>query len=181
MKRTPRNRILSLDVRSRRVGYAAFEPPHLIDFGVARFKSEKVATLRLASLLLRIRPATLVLRKISASSSRHCPGTIANQHLARTLARRSSITVAFVSERHLQAHFDGKEMRTRYAVAEFLSRTYPELEWRLPHPRKPWETEYRNMSIFDAAALGVAYLESDAVVDETEPQITAGTSLSALR
>jgi RNase H-fold protein (predicted Holliday junction resolvase) len=159
MKRVRRTRILGLDVRSRRIGYAAFEPPaRLVDFGVTRFKSEEAAAIRLASLLLTVQPGALILRKISSTSSRNCPGTLAIQRLIRRLARRSSIRVAFVSERRLRACFNAEGVSTRYQVASFLSQKYPELAWKLPRPRKPWETEYRNMSIFDAAAIGMTYL-----------------------
>jgi len=162
MKHVSRNWILSLDVRSRRIGYAAFEPPaRLVDFGVTRFKSDEAATMRLASLLLTIRPSVLILRKILLSSSRNCPGTMAIQRLARLLARRFSIRVAFISEGKLRACFSAKGANTRYQVASFLSQEFPELAWRLPRPRRSWETEYRNMSIFDAAAIGMTYLASD--------------------
>ena len=160
MKRASHARILGLDIRSRRIGYAAFElPARLVDFGVTRFKSAEAATMRLASVLLTIQPSTVILRKISLTSSRNCPGTIAIQRVTRRLARRSAIKVAFVSERKLRAYFGAKGASTRYQIASFLSQEYPELAWRLPRPRKPWETEYRNMSIFDAAAIGMTYLE----------------------
>jgi hypothetical protein len=116
--------------------------------------------MRLASLLLTIRPGILILRKIALSSSRNCPGTMTIQRLTRRLARRSSIRVAFISERKLQACFRAQGANTKYKVASLISREYPELAWRLPRKRKPWETEYRNMSIFDAAALGMTYLTS---------------------
>jgi hypothetical protein len=121
--------------------------------------------MRLASLLLTVRPGTLILRKIAVNSSRNCPGTMMNQHLARLLAHRSSIKVAFVSERKLRAYFDAKGATTRYQVASLLSQKFPELGWKLPRPRKAWETEYREMSIFDAAAIGIAYLKSGSATD----------------
>lgn len=160
MKHVSRIRILGLDVRARRIGYAAFESPtRLVDFGVTRFKSVEAATMRIASLLLTIQPGTLILRKLALTSSRNCPGTMAIQRLTRRLARRSSIGVAFISNRQLWQCFNAKGASTRYQIASFLSQEFPALAWRLPRPRKPWESEYRNMSIFDAAAVGMTYLE----------------------
>jgi hypothetical protein len=37
----------------------------------------------------------------------------------------------------------------------------PDLAWRLPRPRKPWESEPRRMSVFDAAAIGLAYWQHE--------------------
>jgi len=119
--------------------------------------------MRLASLLLTVLPGTLILRKIGLNSSRNCVGTMTNQHLAQLLARRSFIKVVFVSERKLRACFDVEGATTRYQVASLLSQKYPELVWSLPRPRKAWETEDRNLSIFDAASLALAYLEQTGV------------------
>jgi RNase H-fold protein (predicted Holliday junction resolvase) len=161
MKRKPerKQRILGLDVRSRRIGYAVFEhPTRLVDFGVTRFKSNDAAVVRLATLIRNTQPDVLVLLKISSKSSRNRHGTRAIQRAARLLGGYSSIEVAFISEAKLRSCFREKGTNTKYQMASHLAQVFPELGWRLPLPRKPWETEYRNMSIFDAAALGITYL-----------------------
>jgi len=161
MKRAPerKNRMLGLDVRSRRIGYAVFEhPARLVDFGVTRFKSTDSAMLHLAKLIRNTQPDVLILRKIPSNSSRNRPGTRTIQRLTRLLGSCSSIEVAFISEAKLHSCFRAKGANTKYQMASYLAQTFPELGWRLPSPRKAWETEYRNMSIFDAAALAVTYL-----------------------
>jgi hypothetical protein len=43
-------------------------------------------------------------------------------------------------------------------MAVLLGKEFPLLAWKLPRERKAWQTEQWNMPIFDAAALGLAYL-----------------------
>ncbi len=45
----------------------------------------------------------------------------------------------------------------KYTIAVALTKQLPELAPRLPQVRKIWKSEDYRMSIFDAAALGVAY------------------------
>jgi RNase H-fold protein (predicted Holliday junction resolvase) len=156
-----KSRILALDVRARRIGYVAFETPTgLLEFGVTRFKSRRVALVRLTRLLRRTKPDALVLRKISSSSTRNTAGARTILRLARVLARRSSLAVSMIRENQVKEHFGGHGAATKYQRALFLVKLFPQLEWKLPPPRKAWQREHRNMSIFDAAAVGVAYLAS---------------------
>jgi RNase H-fold protein (predicted Holliday junction resolvase) len=164
MKAKPRDtnsRILALDLRARRIGYAAFETPHrLLEFGVTRFKSRHVALVRLTRIMQRVKPTKLVLRKIPTDSARNTSGMRRVFRLAWLLARRSSVAVSMARETHVKQHFSDQGATTKYQTALFLVRLFTELEWRLPPPRKAWQREHRNMSIFDAAALGVTYLAS---------------------
>jgi hypothetical protein len=41
-----------------------------------------------------------------------------------------------------------------------IAKRFPELALRLPRFRKPWMSEDYRMSIFDAAAFGLAYFRS---------------------
>jgi hypothetical protein len=68
------------------------------------------------------------------------------------------VKVSLVSEKRIQERFLEDEAKTKYQVALFLVRAFPLLAWRLPPPRKSWEGEHRNMGIFDAVALALAYL-----------------------
>jgi hypothetical protein len=53
--------------------------------------------------------------------------------------------------------FTGK---SKYDRARVLASVFPELDWKLPPKRKPWQSEPRAMMIFDAAAIGFAYWQS---------------------
>jgi RNase H-fold protein (predicted Holliday junction resolvase) len=154
-----KRRILALDVRARRIGYAAFEvPARLIDFGVTRFRSTSMAMLRLGRLIQTVRPATLIVRKIPLNSTRNVPGTRAILRLTWLVARRFSMHVSVIRKKQVGQYFSTRGAKTKYQVALSLVGMFPELEWKLPPPRKFWKGEHRNMSIFDAAALGITYL-----------------------
>ena len=60
----------------------------------------------------------------------------------------------------------GKGTSGKYETALSLIRAFPQLEWKLPPRRKPWQPEHRNMCIFDAVAIGVAYFARDAMNNE---------------
>lgn len=158
-----RARILALDVRSYRIGYVAMEAPgRVLDFGVTRFRKRRilVAIACLSRILERFHPDVLVLRKVSASSTRNTSGTRRIARLATLYARRNKIVAVMIREKQVRDHFDDKGAHTKYRAALFLLNQFPELEWKLPPPRKAWKREHPNMSIFDAAALGVTYLTS---------------------
>jgi len=152
-------RILALEIRPRRLGYAAFEPPaKFVAFGVTRFHSLQTGIRRATSWMDGLRPTILVLRKIERRSTRDRRRTRLLVHLIRLSARHSSIRVSLVSKRQLQAHFRTYALTTKYQVASFLAGTFPELASRLPGSRKPWERENWHMPVFDATAIAVTYL-----------------------
>ncbi len=154
-------RLLAVDVRPHRLGYAVFETPlHLLDFGGTRVHSPHSSLCRVDALVARHSPAIVVFRKIGRRSPRNRPLTRASIRLISRRLRHSSITVAFVSERQVKNSLCGDRRLTKHQIASLLARAFPELALRLPPPRKPWEHEVWNMLIFDAVALGASYLAS---------------------
>jgi len=151
-------RVLALDVRPHRLGYAVFETPlRLIDFGVTRFDSADAGMSRVTALIGRFGPNAVVLRKITRRSTRNRPLTRAVLRLISRQVRHSSIPVAAFSNRQVRASLGKTQARTKHQVASLLSHAFPELAWRMPPPRKPWQPEPWNMPIFDAVAIGVSY------------------------
>ena len=160
MKRST-SRLIALDVRPRKFGYAAFEPPaRLLDFGVKRFNSIETRAASVDSLFASFRPAVLVLRKIAPRGKRNQPRTREVLRLLRRTAKRSSVHTAFVDERKMKNYFRRQGQQTRYQVASSLAIAFPELLWKLPPRRKAWQPEHWKMPIFDAVALAVAYIAS---------------------
>jgi RNase H-fold protein (predicted Holliday junction resolvase) len=153
------SRILALDVRARRIGFAVFETPaQVLEFGVTRFKSRPTALARLDRLIRRTKPDGLVLLKIPSSSTRNTRGMQTILCGIWLIARRFSVAVTTIRERQVKQHFSEQGATTKYQVSLFLVKRFPELEWKLPQPRKAWQREHPNMSMFDAAALAVTYL-----------------------
>ena len=155
------HRVLALDVRPHRLGYAIFEAPaRLIDFGVTRFDSSDAGLRRVTALGGRYCPAAVVLRKIAKWSTRNHPITRAVVRLISRQARQSAIEVVVVSARQVRISLGGDRTLTKHQIASLLAQAFPELAWKLPQPRKSWQPEPWNMLIFDAVALGMTYLAS---------------------
>ncbi len=152
-------RVLALDVRPHKLGYAVFEAPErLLDIGITRFDSPHAGLRRVTALIARFNPITVVLRKIAKRSTRNHLLTRAVVRLISRQVRHSSIEVAVVSNRQVRASLGGDRTLTRHQIASLLTSTFPELEWKLPPPRKTWQPESWNMLLFDAVAIGVTYL-----------------------
>jgi hypothetical protein len=165
------HRVLVVDVKPRRMGFAIIETPaRLLDFGIARVHSPHAGMRRVAALIPRFRPAVVVVRKIKRRSRRNQRFMRAVLRLISYDADHSSIKVAAVDERQVKFSLGGNRL-TKHEVASLLARAFPELSWKLPQPRKSWQTERWNMLIFDTVALGMAYLAStndESVINKLE-------------
>jgi hypothetical protein len=152
-------RIIALDVRSRSYGYVVLEgPKQLLDWGVRSFR-KGVNTVRvpaaekLGVLFDEFAPTVIVLNKrISHRTRRHAGlvGSIVRQ------ADQRGIPARFFSHSGVRNAFAGHD-RNRHEVASLLASEFPELAARLPRKRRCQDNEDYRMSMFDAAALGVAY------------------------
>jgi hypothetical protein len=166
---TPGTRILIMDLRADRIGYAAFElPMKLIDYGASRFDSLTTARVRVSFLLKIFHPSVLVLRKIRLRSTRRRPRWQAILRMIRQHAKEFTLPVVWVAEFSLRQFFRGFKCRNKFQVGAFLSNTFPELASKLPPKRKSYEPEPWTMTYFDAIALGVVYLtgnQSDGLLD----------------
>jgi hypothetical protein len=146
---------------TRGFGYVIFEEPFsLAEFGFARIKGDKYLTTmaHFERLLTEFDPATVVLEDAEAPGSRR-------HHRVRDLikgltdlGRERGVTVALLPRTAVVARFSSGEARaTKQVVAETLARHFPELRFKVPKPRKIYESKHEPMSIFDALALAVTY------------------------
>lgn len=156
------SRILVVDIRSLRFGYAAFEgPDRLLGFGASEFDSPENARARVAAHLKTFRPSVLVLRRVRPRSTRKRPVWNAVVRAARAEAKRFSVSVAHVTEPALKKFFQGCGCQNKYEVAELLAKQFPEIAWKLPPKRKLYDPEPWTVTYFDAISLGVAYFGRD--------------------
>jgi RNase H-fold protein (predicted Holliday junction resolvase) len=152
-------RVLAIDVRPSKIGFAAFDDSaRLLDSATRKVRSPLMGAARVASLINELCPSTLILRGIPPKSRRNRPRTKMLQRLICQLARRSRIQVVFISEKELHACFQAHDQRTKHEIATLLANRFPELSRKLPGKRKIYEREPWSMVVFDAAALGVAHL-----------------------
>ena len=151
-------RILAIDLRSRSFGFTVFEgPTQLLDWGVKSFRqgvNEPTipANEKLAALMDDFSPSTIVLRKRDADTKKRAEMRSA---LVREATKRRT-PVRLLSRNGVKNAFADCN-HNKYTIAAALTKQLPELTPRLPQVRKIWKSEDYRMSIFDAAALGVAY------------------------
>ena len=160
MEHTP-TRILSLDPTNKGFGYAVLElPVRLVEWGITRVAGEKHAgaLLKFEKLLSRFRPDAVVLEDAEAPGSRRQPRVRLLIEALMRITRERGIAIYTVARTAVLTCFSATEGRaTKYSIATHLSRMFPELAGQVPPPRKPWQTEYERMSVFDALALAVTH------------------------
>jgi hypothetical protein len=160
MSKDQPSRILAVEIRADRLGYAVFETPkRLCDFGAAWFEAPLAARQRIARLLRLCRPSLLVLRGGMMRYPRNTRKRRLVARIARDEAKKMAIPSVRVSELELSSFFDPYSCRDKYDVAAVLVRWFPDLAWRLPSRPKFYDPEPRPMLYFDSIAPGVTYLE----------------------
>jgi hypothetical protein len=157
-----RERLIALEIRASKFGFAVFEgPTRLLDWGVRWFQ-EKDGALRstvadrIGTLLRFYRPGAVVVRVRdchSASKSRAFTMIVSS---IRTETMRNSTKFGFVTIRQVREHFAPNGQTTKHGIATNIAKQFEELSWKLPNRRKSYQSEPPTMVIFDAAATGVA-------------------------
>ena len=155
------NRILAVEIRAARLGYAVLETPkQLCDFGALLFSTPRVARGRIARLLHRYQPAVLVLAGAGARYPRNMQSRRAIARIGKNEAKQRGIPSARISEKEFKTFFGQYFCRDKYDIAAVLAKWFPELAWRVPPPLDFYDPEPRQMLYFDSIALGIAYLLS---------------------
>jgi hypothetical protein len=158
-------RVLALDVRPRSFGYVVFEGPDLLlDWGVQSFRNGRNAVriplaTKTAALLEDFRPAVVVAKEPPSRIKVNRARTRKILELIRHKASLRGIRTRVFKRCAATSFFGGKERVTKHQIATTLAERFAELRPFLPPKRKLWESEDYRMSIFDAAALGVAYFD----------------------
>ena len=116
------------------------------------------ASEKLTRLLEEYIPSTLVVKEIRpCADSRTAAKLKEILDAIKTEARRHRVAIRSITRKSIRTAFSDLSRTTKYEIASALSKRFPELGWKLPPKRKPWQSEDYRMSIFDAAAAGVAY------------------------
>jgi hypothetical protein len=112
------------------------------------------ASTKMSALLDEFSPRALVLRNYNLRDAKKRTVMFAAILAA---ARKSRIPAYLISKGVLVGAFALNE-RNKHTVASAVAQQLPELAPKLPRKRKIWEGEDYRISIFDAAATGLAYL-----------------------
>ena len=157
-------RVLAIDLRNRRSGFAIFEGPrNLLDFGTTVLPSDQAepAMARFVDLLRMSVPSIIVVKKdrwenmASSSGARHFVDMLTNESIKR------EIQIRVLEQDAITATFLNLDCSTKVEISTALARVFPELVWQLPPERKAWESEHPRQTVFDAIALGLAYWQHE--------------------
>ena len=160
MTTTQSNRILAVEVRAARLGYAVFESPKTLrDFGASSFSSAFTARSRVARLIRLYRPSLLVLPDAGMRYPKDMRVRRVVSRIARDEARKAGVPTARVSERIFKSFFEKHSCRDKYDIAKAVAAWFPELAWRLPAPLAFYDPEPSQMLYFDSIALGIVHQE----------------------
>src|SRR5262245_15397362 len=127
-------RVLALDLRSGRFGFAVLEgPSELLEWGARRWYPMNVddpavfIRRRLAPFIKRYVPSVIAVKK----ASRQGNGTNAkHSHLMNTImeeAHRHSVELAFVERSEIRAAFALPGRATKHNIAVHIAKHFPEL------------------------------------------------------
>jgi hypothetical protein len=166
-------RIIAIDLRGYSFAFAVFEgPDRLLDWGARSFRrgvnAVKIpAGEKLAALLDYYSPDAVVIRVRTGDHD-------ARRHEMReTLlgeAAKHGVPTRLLTRRAVKDAFAGAR-RNKYTIAAALAERLPELAPVLPTAHKLWVSEEYILSVFDAAATGIAYFNHSQSVPPPSAQV----------
>jgi hypothetical protein len=160
MSTTQPNRILAVEIRADRLGYAVFETPRLLqDYGGAWLDVPGAARSRIGRLLRLYRPSALVLRGGNMRYPRNMRSRKAISRIAKDEAAKAEVPVVWISEQEFTSFFKEYSCRNKYDIAAILATWFPDLAWRVPPQPGYGDPEPRSILYFDSIALGIVHLE----------------------
>ena len=150
--------MLGISVRAHSFGFVVIEETAALDSGVRtcyRAQFDHCLGDRLERILRIYHPSAVVM--LSARSNRAKQRTEITRTAIKNVAKRNKALTISVRPTVLHRHFAQYNAATKHQIAAAVAQILPELAWRLPHKRKPWQTEHYCMAIFDAAAAVIAH------------------------
>jgi len=154
-------RVIAFDLRSRKLGFAVLEGSRkLLDWGIKGCRTHRdlahVARKRIAPVLTLFAPSVVILEAASSRKAEEPRREVISKAIQAEVLRRS-IDLVFVRKNEIRGALGKGEPITKQKIAAHIVLLFPELTWKLPQERKPWQSEHHNMAAFDAIALALAY------------------------
>jgi hypothetical protein len=153
-------RILAIAPSTRGFGFALVEGLNtFVDWGVKSIEGDKNAgsVARVKAMIAHYEPDVLVLENTLINPVRRAPRIRELTKRIASMSKIQGVRVILLTREQVRRVFFGDYHGTKYAVAEILSKRFPdELGFRLPPKRRPWMSEDSRMDIFDAVALALA-------------------------
>lgn len=160
----PKRRILAIDPGTKAIGVACFDGDTLKDYAVRPIKQGRTSLELLSDvedlvdqLLREKRPDTVVLEKNAFSQIRQNALLTLAVYKMKAVARRRGIPVRELAPNTVRKVVCGNGHATKRDTAKILVGSYPELKVFM-NPGHRWKQRFF-MNIFDAIALGLAFLQ----------------------
>lgn len=158
MPSRPSSRLLVLDLRTRRYGYAVLDGLHrLMGWGFRRHA--RANNMAVSQHLTRLH-SQFKFDKILARKRTEIKGQTLQTELVQDVLRfglSAQLPVHLIGAEQIRAFFGRKP---KYEISKLIATRFPEVSWKLPPKRRPWQTESDVQSIFDAIGTAVYFLES---------------------
>jgi len=149
-------KILAIDAHPLSFGFAVFEKPdQIIDWGVRSFRRGVNAVkvpmkTKLSKLMKEHQPDLILVLTPKTELS-------LQQRLVAKVATMNHVRLRAVSRDVVKGAFPDSHNKHELALA--VASRIPVLLQHIPPKRKPWKPEHYRMSIFEAAATGLSYVE----------------------
>jgi hypothetical protein len=153
-------RLLGIDVRPRRFGFIVIENSVVLDSGIRMCDKpgfDNCLGQGFDRIMKTYNPSALIVRGANGIHANPRKRKVAAAIRRRT--KQHNVEVISIRPATVRHYFSRYNATTKYQIAQSVTALLPELAWKLPRDRKPWETEHHRMSIFDAAAAVIAHLE----------------------
>ena len=151
-------RYLGVSVRADCLGFIVIEDTIALDCGVRaceRVQADNCLGQQFQRILRMYTPSTVVLLATGSTGTTAKRKSIVS--VIKENTRQSKIALTRLNAVTMRRYFHQFDAVTKYEIAQAVVKILPELEWRLPQKRKPWQSEQRRMSIFEAAAAVIAH------------------------
>jgi hypothetical protein len=152
-------RLLALEIRPRKAGFAILEGSALLDWGVTSYDPVTPAIGRIASLLDLHGPSVIVTRRRPDLKNDQVIAGIVES--IREEARRRSMGFQTLDADRVRSFFTHRGRGNKHEVALLIAEWFPELAWRVPPKRRPWQSEPKVVPLFDAVATAVTFLTGE--------------------
>ena len=143
----PAERILALEVRSRRIGFAALEgSTRLLDWGVRNCSCptpglrECVAKI-VKPLLFHYEPVAVVMRRENQCSSKTASRLRVSMGAIRREASRCGVECRLLKTKVRKRFFVRFRCDTKHQIAQLIAELFEELSWRVQPQRRAWHSE----------------------------------------
>lgn len=151
-------RCLGVHVKAHGFAFVTTENMTALDSGVRLCNHPDFADClgnRFSRLLRTFQPDAVVL------SSAKSDANATKRHMIiaaiKRRSRQNGTKSLAIGNSAIRRYFSRRNANTKYEIALEVARILPELAWKLPPCRKPWQSERYSMSIFDAAAALIVY------------------------